>query len=64
MTAMLDLVNIVRTLLACLNQPKILHFCQPSEGIRLNNSGGHFLPDLQYITLENGFFERKLDQKN
>jgi hypothetical protein len=28
-----------------------------------NNSGGHFLPHLQYITLENGFFEGKLDKK-
>ena len=26
-----------------------------------NNSGGHFIPDLQYTTLENGFFEEKVN---
>jgi hypothetical protein len=29
-----------------------------------NNSGGHFLPDLQYITLENGFLRGNLAKKN
>ena len=28
-----------------------------------NNSGGHFLPDLQYITLENGFLGGNLTKK-
>ena len=28
-----------------------------------NNSGGHFLPDLQYITLENGFLRGNLTKK-